>query len=267
MTKDPALNPAVDPTVNPAVDPTVNPAVDPTVGPVGSPADPIVDPVPAVDPPVGPAVGPAAGSAVGSGVGPAPGRAPAGRGSERRDRLAALLLDARAGRSGALDAIVAELTPMLWHTARNQGLSPEAAEDVIQTTWLILLRHLNDIAAPGALIEWLVTTTRREAWRAGAAARKADLPGDDTFDDLPDGVLSPDELLMDDERRRTLWRAVEKLPQRCGELLRIIAFVPRPHYDAVAAALGMPMGSIGPTRGRCLAKLRRLLAMDPEWSP
>jgi RNA polymerase sigma factor (sigma-70 family) len=192
---------------------------------------------------------------------------PAGHGSERRDRLAGLLLDAREGRSGALDAIVAELTPMLWHTARNQGLSPEAAEDVIQTTWLILLRHLNDIAAPGALIEWLVTTARREAWRAGAAARKADLPGDDTFDELPGGLLSPDELLVDDERRRTLWSAVARLPERCGELLRIIAFVPRPHYDAVAAALGMPMGSIGPTRGRCLAKLRRLLAMDPEWSP
>ncbi|MEV4801674.1 sigma-70 family RNA polymerase sigma factor [Nonomuraea sp. NPDC049421] len=192
---------------------------------------------------------------------------PPGARSQRRERLATLLLEARTGNRGALDAIVAELTPVLWHTARNQGLSPQAAEDVIQTTWLTLLRHLDAISVPGALIEWLVTTTRREAWRVSAAARKDDLPGDDAFEDLPDSVLTPDELLVDDERRRALWHAVESLPKRCAELLRIIAFVPRPHYDAVAAALNMPMGSIGPTRGRCFAKLRLLLAKDPDWSP
>ncbi|MFC5826410.1 RNA polymerase sigma factor [Nonomuraea insulae] len=196
---------------------------------------------------------------------PALERAPTPR-AQRRDRLAGLLLEARQGNSDALDAIVAELTPVLWHTARNQGLSQQAAEDVIQTTWLILLRHLHAISAPGALIEWLVTTTRREAWRVSAASRKDDLPGDDTFDELPDGLLTPDELLVDDERRRALWHAVESLPKRCAELLRIIAFVPRPHYDAVATALDMPMGSIGPTRGRCFAKLRLLLAKDPDWS-
>jgi RNA polymerase sigma factor (sigma-70 family) len=193
-------------------------------------------------------------------------RAPTGRGGERRDRLAALLIDARQGRSGALDAIVADLTPLLWHTVRRQGLSTQAAEDVLQTTWLILLKHLHTINAPGALIEWLIIAARREAWRVSAASRKDYLPGDDTFDVLPDDALPPDELLMDDDRRRALWNAVESLPRPCGELLRIVAFTPRPHYDAVAAALGMPMGSIGPTRGRCLAKLRRLLAKDEKWS-
>ena len=64
-----------------------------------------------------------------------------------------------------------------------------------------------------------------------------------------------------------LWAAIGQLSRRCQELLRIIAFVPRPDYAAVAAALGMPVGSIGPTRGRCLAKLRALLAGDPEGSP
>ncbi|GAA1651531.1 sigma-70 family RNA polymerase sigma factor [Nonomuraea maheshkhaliensis] len=204
---------------------------------------------------------------------PVTGHAPADRararaaGAERRARLGELLVAARQGDSAALDAIVAELTPVLWHTARNQGLSSQAAEDVVQTTWLTLLRRLDTIAAPGALIEWLVTTARREAWRVSAASRKDDLPGDDVFDDLPDGVLTPDELLVNDERRRALWQAVESLPKRCAELLRIIAFVPRPHYDAVAAALDMPLGSIGPTRGRCFAKLRLVLAKDPDWSP
>lgn len=213
---------------------------------------------------------PAAGSRAGgapAGGARASGSRVSAAGAERRARLAEWLVAARQGDSAALDAIVAELTPVLWHTARSQGLTRQAAEDVVQTTWLILLRRLHTIAAPGALIEWLVTTARREAWRAGAASRKDDLPGDDVFDDLPDGVLTPNELLVDDERRRALWQAVESLPKRCAELLRIIAFVPRPHYDAVAAALDMPLGSIGPTRGRCFAKLRVLLAKDPDWSP
>jgi DNA-directed RNA polymerase specialized sigma24 family protein len=68
--------------------------------------------------------------------------------------------------------------------------------------------------------------------------------------------------MMDDERR-ALWEAIGKLSRRCQELLRIVAFVPRPDYQALAAQLGMPTGSIGPTRGRCLAKLRTLLASRP----
>ena len=62
-----------------------------------------------------------------------------------------------------------------------------------------------------------------------------------------------------------LWAAIGQLPARCQQLLRIVAFAPRPDYAAVAHALGMPVGIIGPTRGRCLAKLRALLADDPAW--
>ena len=68
------------------------------------------------------------------------------------------------------------------------------------------------------------------------------------------------------EDQRSLWRSVSRLSERCQALLRIIAFVDRPDYGAVSEALGMPVGSIGPTRGRCLAKLRSLLTADPSWS-
>jgi DNA-directed RNA polymerase specialized sigma24 family protein len=65
-----------------------------------------------------------------------------------------------------------------------------------------------------------------------------------------------------DDQRHVLWAAVSRLSARCQELLRIVAFAPRPDYAAVAAELGLPVGSIGPTRGRCLAKLRALLGLD-----
>ncbi|MEU0521685.1 sigma-70 family RNA polymerase sigma factor [Streptosporangium sp. NPDC006007] len=176
-----------------------------------------------------------------------------------------MLQDARENRQGALDLIVADLTPLLWQAVRRQGLSRQAAEDVIQTTWLTLLRNLHSITVPAALIEWLLTTARREAWRVRSAGRDDDLVGQDVFEEIPDSASLPEEFLLQDERRRALWNAVARLPQPCRDLMRLVAFVRRPHYGAVAASLGMPKGSIGPTRGRCLAKLRRLLTEDPGW--
>jgi RNA polymerase sigma factor (sigma-70 family) len=187
-------------------------------------------------------------------------------GDRRRERLASLLDDARAKRNGALDDIVAELSPLLWHVARSQGLDRAASEDVVQTTWLSLLRSLDNIRAPDALIGWLVTVARREAGRVRDAGRRQQPVDESMFVSLRDTDSGPDEQFVDNERRRALWAAVNKLPPRCQELLRIVAFVHRPNYDTVAEALGLPRGSIGPTRGRCLQKLRDLLGSDPHWS-
>ena len=183
---------------------------------------------------------------------------------DRGTRIAALLGAARQGREDALGEIVTELSPMLWQIARAAGLSASDAEDVLQTVWLRLVAHLDGIHDAAALTGWLVTTTRREAWRVRSAGRRQ-LPTDhETLDELPgSGPGSEEQVIVADERR-TLWAAIAQLPARCQELLRIIAFAPRPDYAAVAAALDMPVGSIGPTRGRCLAKLRSLLAGEPE---
>jgi hypothetical protein len=75
----------------------------------------------------------------------------------------------------------------------------------------------------------------------------------------------PDQRLLTDERDRVLWGHFARLSQRCRELLGIVAQVSRPDYSAIAEALGMPHGSIGPTRGRCLTKLREMLLADPAW--
>jgi RNA polymerase sigma factor (sigma-70 family) len=180
--------------------------------------------------------------------------------SDRTARMADLLDAARGGSEEALGQITAELSPMLWHVARAAGLGADDAEDVVQTAWERLLSHLADIRVPQALIGWLVVTTRHEAWRIRSSGRRQRPADQEWLTDLPDHAAGTEEQILLDEQQRALWRAVGRLSAQCQELLRIVAFIPRPDYQSVSAALGMPVGSIGPTRGRCLDKIRVLLA-------
>lgn len=179
-------------------------------------------------------------------------------GLEGRDRHAACLVAARAGDRAALDVLVAELTPLVWHVARSNGLDRATAEDVVQTVWLALLRHLERLAEPKALVSWLITTTRREAGRTRRRGNsQVELPPE-VADQLTNDDPLPEAELLRDERDRQLWAAFHQLPQRCQELLRMTVLAGRAEYRAVAEALHMPHGSIGPTRGRCLSTLRTL---------
>jgi RNA polymerase sigma factor (sigma-70 family) len=186
-------------------------------------------------------------------------------GPDRAARLGECLERARNGEMGALGDVVRELNPLLWHVARAEGLTAEESADVVQTTWLELLRRLHDIRSPRALTSWLVTATRREAWRARELSRRQDPDGAARLESAPDPGPLPGERLLSDERDWALWQHFQRLPERCRTLLRIVAQAARPDYAAVAEALGMPIGSIGPTRGRCLAKLREMLLADPGW--
>ena len=185
---------------------------------------------------------------------------------DRRTRLARCLERARSGELAALDEVVRELNPLLWNVARAQNLNADQAADVVQTSWLELLRRLHEIRAPEALAAWLVTATRREAWRVRNRHRQHLPEGTEILESTPDPDPEPDERLVSEERDRVLWRHFQRLPERCRTLLRIVAQVERPDYSMVAEAMEMPRGSIGPTRGRCLAKLRELLLADTEWS-
>ena len=185
--------------------------------------------------------------------------------TERAARQAELFTEARAGNAAAFDALVRELNPLLWHVVRAQGLASEEAADVVQTTWLELVQRLRDIRSPQALTGWLVTTARRQAWHVRSRQRRQDQEGTEAIVDVPDAGAGPPDVVETSERHRVLWRHVQTLSDRCRELLRIVAFVDRPDYDVVAEALAMPRGSVGPTRGRCLAKLRASLAADPAW--
>src|SRR5882672_7394861 len=150
----------------------------------------------------------------------------------RAARMADLLSAARAGSEDALGQIVNELSPLLWQVARSAGLSQGDAEDVLQTVWMRLITHLDSVHDTTALTGWLVTTTKREAWRVRAAGRKQ-LPADqDVFAEMPDQDPGAEEQVILDDQRRALWVVIGQLPRRCQELLRIVAFTPRPDYAA-----------------------------------
>jgi RNA polymerase sigma factor (sigma-70 family) len=168
-----------------------------------------------------------------------------------------------------MGTLVDALTPLLWHTARAQGLGAAQAEDVVQNTWLQLLQHQHGITEPGGVLKWLLTTTRREAWASSRKTRREDFR-EDLGDAMPDAATAtrdePAEVVVRSQEQGVLWRHFKDLPERCQQLLRVIALAERPDYAQVADALGMPIGSIGPTRGRCLAKLRAALLGDSGWA-
>ena len=170
----------------------------------------------------------------------------------------------RGGDTGALDRLVRLLTPVLWHLVRAYGLERQTAEDVVQATWLALFRHGASIRDPQAVVRWTTTTARREAWRASRVDRREDTVEPETLD-RPD-PSRPDERVLAARDVHTLWRNVRLLSERCQRLLRVIAFDDRPDYASLSLQLGMPLGGVGPTRRRCLDKLRDRLAHDPEWS-
>jgi len=171
-----------------------------------------------------------------------------------------------AGDAVALDELVLVMTPVLWHVVRAYRLSSEVAEDVVQTTWLALVRSREAIQEATAVGGWLTTTARREAWRvAKATGRGIPVEDDELARRLPDEESPESEVVRRDGDDR-LWDAVEKLSERCQALLRIVAFEHRPDYTTIAANLGMPVGSIGPTRGRCLSKLRALIQAQPDFT-
>ena len=192
----------------------------------------------------------------------APGAAfdPASDDGRARWERAADLFDAwRDGDGRSMDDLVRLMTPVLWHVVRAYGLERTLAEDVVQTTWLQLVRGHGAIADSRAVSAWLTTTARREAWKVGKANGRVDTAESDDLDALlPEHASAEEHATLDDEKRR-LWAAVRRLAERCQRLLRVIAFEDRPDYARLARDLSMPVGSIGPTRSRCLAKLRDLL--------
>ena len=171
-----------------------------------------------------------------------------------------LVQAAAAGDRQAWDHVVNRFSGLLWSVAAGYRLSHADAADVFQTTWLKLLENLDSLRDPERVGAWLATTARRESQRA---LRRSDRvqPVSDERELEPEGpgAPPPEAAVLRSERDRVLWHAFAQLSEACQRLLRIVVVV-SPPYQEVAAALDMPVGSIGPTRARCLERLRRNLA-------
>jgi RNA polymerase sigma factor (sigma-70 family) len=168
----------------------------------------------------------------------------------------------RDGDREALDELVRLLSPILWQVVRATGLDRATAEDVVQNTWLTLVDKADSISSPLAVSGWLCTTARREAWKVSKRVRRELATDGDVLAAVLPTVEGPEDgiVLADDQAR--LRAGLERISERCQALLRMLAAGPRAEYAEVSEALDMPVGSIGPTRARCLEKLRAELVSE-----
>lgn len=172
---------------------------------------------------------------------------------------AACMHAAKAGDRTAMNRLVKELTPLVWQVARGNGLDRHTAEDVVQTVWLALFRNLERIEDPKALAKWLITTTRRESRDVAQRLSRPVPLTDELAETVPSSQPEPEAEAMRADRDRRIWAAFRTLPERCQELIRLTVLAGRSEYGLVADVMRMPRGSIGPTRGRCLRRLRETL--------
>jgi RNA polymerase sigma factor (sigma-70 family) len=175
--------------------------------------------------------------------------------------LAVLVARAQEGEQDAWDAIVERFLPLVGAIARQHRLSPADGDDVGQTVWLRLVEHLGGLREPAALPGWIRTTARHECLRLLAArgrTRAVD-PQAGGLDTVTDDVT--DAGLLAAERRQALREALAELPEGRRELLLLLLVDPPLAYEEISRRLGMPIGSIGPTRARAFAQLRETAAL------
>lgn len=179
----------------------------------------------------------------------------------RRWDAPALVAGALGGDSRAWGEIVRRHTPAVVARVRQFRLTPHQAEDVAQTVWLNLLENLEKLRDPHALPGWIATTARHECIRVTNANRRT-VPVDPQGGRL-DGVSDSDmdERVLHIERERALREGLAELPVHQREILLLLAADPPLSYAEIAERLGVPVGSIGPTRGRGLARLRQTAAI------
>jgi RNA polymerase sigma factor (sigma-70 family) len=175
--------------------------------------------------------------------------------------VASLVARAADGDQAAWSALVDAFGGGVWATARACRLDGPDAADVFQTTWLRLVESLDRIRDPQRLAGWLATTARRESLRVRRGSlHLVSCPGE--VPEAPSDRCDPDARLIAEQRTVAVRDALDQLAARDRALLRMLATEPAPSYATIGAALGMPVGSIGPTRARALTALRATLDVD-----
>jgi len=172
--------------------------------------------------------------------------------------LSVAMRAAESGDAHAWAMLIARFRGHVARVARSYGLNAHQVDDVTQETWLRLYRHIGSVRDPHALGAWLGTTASRESLRTLAGDRREE----PTDEDLCVGAATVDdvtETLTRAERSHALKRALATLPPRHRALMESLLAEPEPSYAELSEMLGIPIGSIGPIRGRCVTRLRREL--------
>ena len=173
------------------------------------------------------------------------------------------------GDKSAWDALIQRYVALLYSTCLRSGLSSADSEDVVQDVCVILLDHLSDVRDTAKLSSWLISTTKREVWRfqKRKGLKLASELGDTEWSlDSGEGVHiesadSPETTVLELEEQQLIRQAMERLADRCRRMLTLLYCQDNPaSYMEIADELSLPVGSIGPTRARCLQSLRKLLA-------
>jgi RNA polymerase sigma factor (sigma-70 family) len=180
--------------------------------------------------------------------------------------VVALVTRASGGDQDAWHELVDRYAPLVYTICTRYRLSNHDIEDVGQNVWLLLVEQLGKLREPAALPGWLATTTARECLRVVRAASKAER----LATGLDDSVLFVDNAVIDEEilvaeRNAALRAAFAALPPRCQRLLSMLVGDPPQSYAEIHAELGIPVGSIGPQRARCLERMRRSGALAALW--
>lgn len=191
------------------------------------------------------------------------------------DRLETLVAAALAGQPAAWNALVDRLQRVVWKAVNMMTSDPDIREDAFAATWLRLAERLDTIREPEKLPGWLATTATNEVRQIirrrgraelslNAAVRSGD---DDPAVDLGDRLVGDDgdhtTLLVRGEQHAELRAAFARLDEACREIITVLVLAdPPPPYEEASEILGRPVGSLGPTRSRCLEKMKRLLESD-----
>ena len=177
------------------------------------------------------------------------------------ESISGLVRAAAQGSSAAWESIVDRFTPLLWSICMRHRLSPPDAADVCQDVWVKLAESLEALREPAALPGWLSTTARRECLRTISKQRGEVLS--DMAIDRGDDVerTDPARPLLQAERHQALLMALAELPDKARQLLMLLIEDPPRSYKEISERLGIPVGSIGPTRARYLQRLRESPAL------
>ena len=172
--------------------------------------------------------------------------------------IAWLVQRAAEGDWSAWKRLVDQYAKLIWAMTRDFKLAESDAADVAQATWLRLLEHIDRLEYPARVGSWLATTARHECLRSLAARKKIVLADDDTaLQGVAAHAPEIDERLLAEERAQTVREALARLPWRWQRLLELLMADPPASYAEISDELGLPVGSIGPQRARCLERLRR----------